>query len=183
MSPLTFGASSIGEPRPRQLVEALNVRFRPLRPLAGHDSAFEMKFLVRTACASDVAAMHRVRNSVRENRLFDPQRISEASYLPYIAAASAWVAETDSGLVGFAAVDGRSRRVWALFIDPGAEGAGVGRALHRRMLDWAHEQGIARLCLSTAKGTRAAEFYRRAGWKETGVADDGELLFEIAIPS
>lgn len=140
-----------------------------------------MSFAVRTACAADVPAMHRVRNRVRENRLSDPQRITEASYLPYIAAGSAWVAEMDAGLVGFAAVDGRSKCVWALFTDPKAEGAGVGRALHRRMLEWAHEQGIGRLSLSTDRGTRAAEFYKRAGWKETGVAADGELLFEMTL--
>ena len=142
-----------------------------------------MSFAVRTAGAADVPAMHRVRNRVRENRLSDPQRITEASYLPYIAAGSVWVAEADAGLVGFAAVDVPSKRVWALFIDPTAEGAGVGRALHRRMLEWAHEHGITRLSLSTDRGTRAAEFYKRAGWREAGVTADGELLFEISLPS
>lgn len=140
-----------------------------------------MNFSIRTAAANDIPAMHRLRSGVRENRLSDPRRISEASYLPYIAAGSAWVAETDAGTVGFAAIDAQARSVWALFIDPNAEGAGIGRALHRRMLEWAREQGIACLSLDTGKGTRAAQFYQRAGWTRAGITDDGSLLFEISL--
>jgi len=137
---------------------------------------------IRPAAVADVAAMHRLRNKVRENRLSNPRRITEASYLPYIAAGSAWVAEAEAGLVGFAAVDGPSKQVWALFVDPDAEGGGVGRALHHHMLRWAREQGIGRLSLTTGDGTRAAEFYRRAGWKLTGLTADGDLHFEMRIP-
>jgi GNAT superfamily N-acetyltransferase len=125
--------------------------------------------------------MHRVRNSVRENRLSDPHRINERSYLPYVAAGSAWIAETDAALLGFAALDAQSRRVWALFVDPKAEGTGVGRALHRRMLEWARQTGIRDLSLSTENGTRAVEFYKSAGWIESGVTADGELLFELTL--
>jgi GNAT superfamily N-acetyltransferase len=70
-----------------------------------------------------------------------------------------------------------------LFVDPQAEGYGIGRALHRRMIDWAQEQGIGRLTLSTGKGTRAVEFYKHAGWAEAGTTADGEALFEITLPS
>lgn len=163
------------------LYRSVNVRFPPIADANRPWHLIRMSFAVRAAGAADVPAMHRVRNSVRENRLSDPQRITEASYFPYIAAGSAWVAENDAGLLGFAAVDGQSGSVWALFIDPNAEGAGVGRALHRRMLAWAHEQGLGRLSLSTDKGTRAAEFYKRAGWIESGEAASGELLLEMTL--
>ena len=137
-----------------------------------------MNFRIRVATADDVPAMHLVRNGVRENRLSDPQRVTEASYLPYIAAGSAWVAETGIGILGFAAIDAPAVSVWALFIHPGAEGAGVGRALHLHMLAWAQEQGITRLSLRTEPGTRAECFYRRAGWTVAGKAADGELLLQ-----
>ena len=152
-----------------------------LRPLSVGGTAFGMNFRVRAASAADIPAMHHVRNDVRENRLYDPQRVQEASYLPYIAAGSAWVAETDAGIVGFAAIDAQARRVWALFVDPGAEGSGIGRALHRRMLEWAQEQGISTLSLDTEEGTRAAHFYERAGWRRAGFTDDGGVLFEISL--
>jgi hypothetical protein len=51
------------------------------------------------------------------------------------------------------------------------------------MLEWAHEQRIGRLSLSTDKGTRAAKFYKRTGWKESGVATGGELLLEMTLGS
>ena len=140
-----------------------------------------MSFAVRTATIADVPGMHRLRLGVAENRLSDNRAINEASYAPYIEAGSAWVAEKDGEVVGFAAADGQSQTLWALFVDPRAEGHGVGRALHERLILWAREQGITRLSLSTEKASRAAAFYRRAGWVEAGTAADGEVRFEITL--
>jgi GNAT superfamily N-acetyltransferase len=137
-----------------------------------------MNFTIRAAATSDVPAMHAVRSKVRENRLSDPGRVTEASYLPYIAAGSAWVAETDAGIPGFAALSASDETVWALFVDPEAEGVGIGRALHDHMLEWAREQGIRRLSLGTQEGSRAAHFYERAGWTRAGITPDGEAIFE-----
>lgn len=120
---------------------------------------------------------------MRENRLSETTTISEASYLPYIAAGSAWVALAGSNLIGFAAIDAAARSVWALFVDPDAEGAGIGRALHVSMLDWARQRGIARLSLSTEEGSRAVQFYKRAGWLQTGIVPDGEVFFERSLAS
>lgn len=137
-----------------------------------------MRFKIRTASIADIPAMHRIRGSVQENRLSDPQRVTEASYLPYINERSAWVAETDAGVAGFSIIDVAAKSVWALFVDPEAEGGGIGRALHHRMLGWAREQGIGQLSLSTSKGTRAERFYKGAGWIEAGPASDGEVRFQ-----
>lgn len=142
-----------------------------------------MSFVIRPATATDLPAMHDVRNRVRENRLSSPDRVSQAAYLSYVEAGSIWVAETDTGVVGFAALDGVARSVWALFVDPDVERNGVGKALHQRMLDWAREQGFEQLSLRTEAGTRAAQFYRRAGWKQAGVTPDGELAFAFLLPS
>lgn len=110
-----------------------------------------MNFAIRVASAAYVPAMHCLRAKVRENRLTSPHRVSEASYLPYVKAASTWVAETHVGIVGFAALDAFEKGVWALFVDPDAEGAGIERALHQRMLTWTQEQGFKRLTLSTRR--------------------------------
>ncbi len=136
---------------------------------------------VRTAVAADIPAMHRIRLEVRENRLSNPQVISEDSYLPFVAAGSAWVAELHETLAGFAAIDRSARNVWALFVAPAAEGQGVGRALHEAMLDWARQRELGRLWLSTAKGSRAELFYRRAGWEMVGPTASGELRFERTL--
>ena len=136
---------------------------------------------IRVAIASDIPEMHRVRMSVEENRLSDPARITQASYFPYFKAGSAWAALIDGRLVGFAMLDETAKSVWALFVEPGVEGSGVGRALHDRMLDWARERGIERLTLTTSPGTRAQQFYQRRGWTETGVAENDEVRFEKAL--
>jgi GNAT superfamily N-acetyltransferase len=140
-----------------------------------------MMFEIRTAIAADIPAMHAVRCKVRENRLSDPKRITQASYLPYIAAGSAWVAEADGVVTGFAALNASDAKVWALFVDPNAEGAGIGQALHQRLLDWARWQSIPRLKLSTDRSSRAARFYELAGWTSTGTNAEGEVLFELQL--
>ena len=125
--------------------------------------------------------MHRVRRSVRENRLSGSTSISERSYLPYIAANSAWVAVQDARVRGFAAIDVPAASVWALFVEPEAEGLGVGRALHSKLLEAAREQGLPRLFLGTQEGSRAARFYEKEGWTRTGVTAAGELRFEKVL--
>lgn len=137
------------------------------------------RFRVRLAVLDDVAAMHRVRCAVRENRLSDRGLITESSYRRYVAAGSIWVAVDDAGVVfGFAAIDAETASVWALFVDPAAEGAGIGRALHAAMLDWARGQGIGALRLETAPGTRAERFYRRAGWTKSEPSTPTAIWFE-----
>ena len=140
-----------------------------------------MTLRIRLASVADVPAMHRVRLNVRENRLSDPNKITEASYPPYVQANSAWVAEVDGSIVGFALIDGADHRVEALFVAPDAEGLGVGRALHASMLDWAKAQRIQKLWLTTSKGTRAERFYRTAGWQTRELLPDKEVRLSIAI--
>ena len=137
-----------------------------------------MRCRIRTATADDVPAMHRIRLAVRENRLRDPALVTEPDYLPFVEAGSAWVADCPTGLAGFAAVDLTDGNIWALFVDPGSEGCGIGRALHAAIVDKARAEGLVRLWLTTAPGTRAERFYRRAGWRPAGLGSDGDLRFE-----
>lgn len=90
-------------------------------------------------------------------------------------------AETERGLAGFAILDVAAGRIWALFVAPEAEGEGIGRALHDRLIQGAAEPGLDRLCLSTAPRTRAERFYTQAGWNRTGLTNDGEVSFERDI--
>jgi GNAT superfamily N-acetyltransferase len=136
---------------------------------------------VRTAVAGDIPEMHRIRMAVRENRLTDPDSITEAAYRPFVEAGRAWVAEQGDGMAGFAAIDGAAREVWALFVAPGAEGLGVGRALHAAMIEWARTGGLTELWLATSAGTRAERFYRAAGWERAGAAADGDIRLRRSI--
>ena len=140
-----------------------------------------MIFRVRAATLADIPAMHAVRRSVRENRLGDPTRITEASYLPFVEARSIQIAVSPNDeVLGFSAVDPATESVWALFVDPGHEGEGIGRALHDAMLDWAVRHGLNALWLETAPGTRAEQFYIKAGWKKK-TEGNTEARFEIIL--
>ena len=139
-----------------------------------------MSFAIRTACAADVPDMHRLRCSVRENRLSDASRVTEDSYAPYIRAGTAWVAEAGGQMLGFAILDLPARSVWALFVAPEAEGIGIGQSLHRHMLAQAHDAGVDQLWLDTGPGTRAEQFYARAGWERAGRTPQGDVRLRIA---
>lgn len=134
---------------------------------------------IRLAGPADIAAMHRVRTSVRENRLSDPGRIGPADYQAILdTGGRAWVAEIEDRVVGFAAADVARCNVWALFIDPAWEARGIGRRLHDALVDWLLGACDA-IWLTTAPGTRAAAFYGRAGWAAAGTDANGELRFEL----
>ncbi|WP_324371072.1 GNAT family N-acetyltransferase, partial [Pedobacter sp.] len=46
-----------------------------------------------------------------------------------------WVCEIGSQIVGFSIVDLRERSVWALFVDPAFAEKGIGKELHRLMIN------------------------------------------------
>ena len=90
-----------------------------------------------------------------------------------------WVCEINSEIVGFAIADLKENNIWALFIHPEHEGKGIGKQLHQLMLDWYFNQQKNSVWLGTAPNTRAESFYRKAGWRETGVRPNGEIRFEM----
>ena len=137
---------------------------------------------VRLAERRDVAAMHSIRLAARENPLPATLGIGAESYFPFVDAGCAWVAERESAVLGFAALDEASSGVWALFVDPKSEGVGVGRVLHDALITGAIDRRLHQLRLATAAGTRAETFYRRLGWRETGRDPRGQVLFELCLP-
>lgn len=138
--------------------------------------------LIREALLSDIEQLHLIRNSVRENVLSDPGLIKTGDYEIFLSQrGKGWLCETGGRPVGFAIADLTGNNIWALFLLPEAEGRGIGRLLHDTMLDWYFSQTKATVWLSTATGTRAEKFYRRAGWKETGIFGKAEIRFEMSF--
>lgn len=120
---------------------------------------------LRAADIHDIPAMHRVRMSVRENRLSDSSRITESDYIAHLTSLGrGWVVEIDGAIVGLAIGRVTDGNIWALFVDPEYEGRGVGSMLHDTMVNWLFEQGVQRLWLGTEPGTRAEQFYLRKQW-------------------
>ena len=149
---------------------------------AGPGEASGMPFM-RQAVAADVDAMHRVRTSVRENRLVS-LTLPPSRYIEYIESRGrGWVLEADGAVVAFAVADASDGSLWALFVDPEHERKGYGRRLHDAAVTWLFDRGHDRIWLTTSPGTRAQRFYERAGWTDAGEAPHGERRFELSRPA
>ena len=136
---------------------------------------------IRLAALIDVVRMHEIRTSVRENRLSSPDRIRHQDYVALLEGQGrGWVFERDGAVVGFGIADAGTRSIWALFVEPGSEGRGIGRALLEAMTDWLFEQDDRLVWLTTAPATRAERFYRAAGWRDAGRVN-GEIRFELGL--
>jgi len=138
--------------------------------------------VVRRATVDDIADMMTLRLSVRENRLSDPGQVTAEDCLTYVQRGHMWVWEEDQEILGISASDCEAGSIWALFVRPGHERRGIGRALFAVACDALVGAGFGTLTLSTDPETRAAAFYRAAGWREAGRTPDGELIFELDIP-
>ena len=137
--------------------------------------------IFREARASDIPQIQVVRNSVKENTLSDPALVTDKDCEDYMFnRGKGWVCEIAGRVVGFAIADLVDHNVWALFVQPGFDGRGIGKRLHDNMLDWYFSQTVLTIWLGTAPNTRAEKFYRMAGWKEVGIHGKGEIKFEMS---
>jgi GNAT superfamily N-acetyltransferase len=137
--------------------------------------------MLRPAVAADVPGIHRVRMSVRENRLVSTI-VTEADTREAIEESGrGWVVETDGQVVAFAIGNKTTGNIWALFVEPAHEGRGYGRLLHDEMIEWLWGQGLEELWLTTEPGTRAERFYEKAGWRRAGFTEKGEVRFERTV--
>ena len=134
----------------------------------------------REAKLTDIPALFDVRYSVTENVLRNRALVTVADTEDYLTRrGKGWVCEVSGQIVGFAIADLQDHNIWALFLRPELVGHGIGKHLHRLMLDWYFAQTPETVWLSTGPGTRAEEFYRRQGWRETGRTASGGVRFEI----
>jgi GNAT superfamily N-acetyltransferase len=86
-------------------------------------------------------------------------------------ALGSWVLTLDGELAGHLTITAEGAEgalVERLFVDPRRTRAGLGRQLLEYAIEFAGEQGL-RLTLDVVNSEHGAvEFYRRAGWTETG---------------
>lgn len=136
--------------------------------------------IYREALASDIPQIQVVRNAVKENTLSNPALVSDADCEEFITVrGKGWVCMINDKVAGFAIADLKEENIWALFIDPPFEGKGIGKTLHRLMMDWYFSQQKDYVWLGTAPGTRAAVFYEKQGWTAAGTVHTNEIKFEM----
>ena len=117
-----------------------------------------------------------IRRSVRENRLSDPNLVTDKDCAEFIERSEMWVWEEDGIVQAFAAGDIRDGWIWALFVAPEYEGRGIGKALLSMACETLRNAGYAVAKLSTAAGTRAERFYMENGWTLVNKNGRGEVL-------
>lgn len=138
--------------------------------------------IFREATTDDIKQIQIVRNLVKENVLSDPSKVTDKDCEEYLThRGKGWVCEINDQVVGFAIADLQDRNIWALFVNPEHEGIGVGKQLHDLMLDWYFSKTSETVWLGTAPNTRAEQFYRKAGWTETGMHGKSEIKFEMSF--
>lgn len=128
----------------------------------------------------DIAQIQLVRNAVKENTLSEPNLVSDTDVADYLFnRGKGWVCEINTKIVGFSIVDLVKNNIWALFVHPEFEKQGIGKTLHNMMLFWYFEQTDKKVWLSTMPNTRAAHFYKLAGWEAIGLHGKEEIKFEM----
>ncbi len=138
--------------------------------------------IFREATIADIPQIQKVRNSVKENTLSNPDLVTDADCIAFLTQrGKGWVCEIDSTVVGFSIVDLEDHNIWALFVDPDFEKKGIGKQLHDSMLDWYFSKTTSSVWLGTSPRTRAENFYRSAGWVEIGTHGKGEIKLEMTF--
>ena len=133
--------------------------------------------MIRKAGKTDIPRLKEIRDTVRENKLGDPSRVTTEHYYWFIDNPGIFVWEEEGKIVGFSEADPRDCSICALFMDEAYEGRGIAQALLERACNVLRDAHCSRMWLTTDPGTRAERFYRRAGWRVTG-SRNGELVFE-----
>jgi GNAT superfamily N-acetyltransferase len=136
---------------------------------------------IRRARHDERGRISEIRFAVQENRLGDPTLVTAEDYAWFTEHPGIWVWEEGGQILGVSAGDPRDGTIWALFVDPGCERRGVGRALFEAACDTLRRAGHRTAMLTTDSGTRAERFYRAAGWKVVGTSHRGELIFRSVL--
>jgi GNAT superfamily N-acetyltransferase len=136
--------------------------------------------IYRQAEIADISQIQIVRNSVKENQLSNPALVSDADCKEFITnRGKGWICEVKGQIVGFSIVDLKENNIWALFLNPNFINKGIGKELHRLMMNWYFEQTKEKVWLGTAPHTKAEKFYELKGWKNVGLVNKGEVKFEM----
>ncbi len=135
----------------------------------------------REAQITDIKQIQIVRNLVKENVLSNPDLVTDTDCEEFLSVrGKGWVCEADDFVVGFSIVDLKDSNIWALFVHPGYESRGIGKMLHKLMIDWYFSQTEKTVWLGTAPRTRAEKFYNYNGWRQVGKHGEKEIKFEMS---
>ena len=139
---------------------------------------------IRIARPADVPSLFDVRTSVRENHQ-SVEDLARIGVTPETVATMldgegrGWVAEKNGRIVAFSMADAAQATIFAMFVQPGYEGKGLGRALMDEAEKWLFARGCDEIWLLTDRNprVRANGFYQHLGWRNDGVQEDGQVRY------
>ena len=133
------------------------------------------QFVVRAASAADARAMAEAFAAVAEERdgiaTEPPVDVDERAALFARTAAGSIIAVAGDQVIGMIHVEASRHGFgeFGMFVDRGWRGRGVGSALIHATIDWAHDQGLHKLCLEVfAHNAAAIGLYGKSGFVEEG---------------
>ncbi len=137
--------------------------------------------MIRKTQPTDLESIYQIRQAVSENRLEHSfhEFLSLAS--PFVEKGHAWVWEEDGVVLGEAAYDPESAYIEVLYVDPNAEGKGIGRSLLDRCVSEIKKYGHSEVKLNTCSGTRAERIYKQNGWCNDGYDSNGTIVYKKSL--
>jgi ribosomal protein S18 acetylase RimI-like enzyme len=146
----------------------------------------------RPMTAADLPAVFAVRLATVENAVTLEELAEGYGITPQSLAAAmethvrGWLCEDGGGedggrAVGFAMGDRSNGEVQVVAVLPGYEGRGIGKALLLEVQAWLFSEGHEEIWLGANPdpGVRASGFYRRLGWRRTGVMKGGDEVLRL----
>jgi GNAT superfamily N-acetyltransferase len=139
---------------------------------------------IRIAVPTDVPAIFDVRTSVLENHM-SVEELARIGITPDTVVTMlsgdgrGWVADEGGKIVAFSMADAGNATVFAMFVQPGHERRGLGRALLNEAERWLFARGSEEIWLLTDRNpqVRANGFYQHLGWKNDGIQKDGQVRY------
>ena len=126
----------------------------------------------------DVPAVLAVRFATRENAITLEELAADYGITPASIADSlrgndvrGWLCAAAGDVIGFAMGDRSSGEVQVVAVLPDFEGRGIGKTLLARVCNWLFAEGHDEIWLGANPDpeVRATGFYRRLGWRRSGV--------------
>ncbi|MGD1877338.1 MAG: GNAT family N-acetyltransferase [Kiloniellaceae bacterium] len=141
----------------------------------------------RQVTVEDLPAVIAVRLSTVENAITLEEMKNDHGITPEsLAAAMAsdvcgWLCEDAGKVVGIAMGDRSNGEIQVVAVLPGHEGRGIGRALLTHVQQWLFDNGHDEIWLGANPdpAVRASGFYRKLGWRRSGVMKGGDEVLKL----
>lgn len=135
--------------------------------------------MIRIAGLSDLSHIAAIRDSVGAGGFTDPAAIGDAAMAALIREGSLWVWQEGEGdLAGFAAAELSAGAIAALFVAPGHDGKGIGRALLHTACEALRAAGHQQARVHVPIGGSGERHFRAAGWLAVEPAAGRNRVFQ-----